>query len=450
LQPVLGLDGETIAGSCDRTWADADAVLYGENGSQIGEVFGAGDVDGDGHADVVTGRGYGTPRTAVTLWTGVSTGRSTEADATGVWQTSSLTYTTMGAVGDANGTGSLFTVRAARLPGDTNNVGAIHLLDGSAISGDPRADAVATLHGTFSKSLGGVAPAGDVDGDGFDDFWVGAPTDLSGTGDGYSYLFRGPLAGGTLDVASTANVTFQNTAALSSGSGTAAARFGDVNGDGITDAVIGQVWASDLRGVTYVVHGPLSGSYALPAQADAVIRGSAQARFGRLGLAVVDVDGDGFDDLVAGAERDGANGTEAGAVFVIRGSASGLPSGDARSLAWMEVRGREAGDRLGDYLDAVDLDGDGDPDLVAGAKWARGHAGQVVVFRDFRPGVFTLDDADVALDFQAGEEAGRVHVLGDVDGDGHTDLGVAAVGGRDPGRPGESGHGAAYLFYGPF
>lgn len=86
---------------------------------------------------------------------------------------------------------------------------------------------------------------------------------------------------------------------------------------------------------------------------------SAGALFGHA-LAAGDFDGDGFDDLAIGAPGEDVSGHDhAGAVFVLRGSASGLLEGAAHK-----------GDWFGHALAAGDFDGDGEHDLAIGAPGA--------------------------------------------------------------------------------
>lgn len=156
-------------------------------------------------------------------------------------------------------------------------------------------------------------------------------------------------------------------------------------------------------------------------------RGETGEAFGWEARAIGDVDGDGVQDAVVSAPANSPPGDNTGRVDVY--------SGRGGELLW-QARG-ESGDQLGVGVEAAhDVDGDGIPDVVAGAP-GRGAAY-----------VYSGPDGRVIHTFQAPEGAGRfgskVAGVGDVDGDGHGDLLVGAPGtGSDPNDPGK-----AYLYSG--
>jgi len=150
-------------------------------------------------------------------------------------------------------------------------------------------------------------------------------------------------------------------------------------------------------------------------------------QFGWIARDIGDVDGDGVDDVVTSAPTWGPEGSAAGRVYVY---ASGTGA-----LLW-SAEGRP-GDQLGTGVEAAgDVDGDGTPDVLAGAPYGD----RAVVYSGRNGRVLLEIDAP-----QPGEAFGR-HVadLGDVNGDGHADFVVGAplndAGGKDAGR--------AYVFSG--
>jgi hypothetical protein len=166
---------------------------------------------------------------------------------------------------------------------------------------------------------------------------------------------------------------------------------------------------------------PLTLAAALGAQAPAALHrfdgAAAQDQLGWSVRGAGDVDGDGFDDLIAGAYGDDTRGANAGAVQVF--------SGRDGSLLY-RIQGDAAGDRFGAFVAAAgDVDGDGFADLLVGAPRADANGVDSGLARVYsgRTGSVLHDLSGDA----AGDQFGTgVAGLGDVDGDGHDDFAVGA------------------------
>ena len=142
-------------------------------------------------------------------------------------------------------------------------------------------------------------------------------------------------------------------------------------------------------------------------------------------LVTADFDGDGIQDLAVGQRESELSRPTGGAVFVYKGTASGLPA----KPTWV-LTGETEGALFGDMLAAGDLDGDGISDLAVsspGADVTIGDSGAVYLY-SFKPGQgpALLRPALTGLG-RGGFGTGMA--IADADGDGDMDLFVGSPGG---------------------
>jgi hypothetical protein len=362
--------------------------------------------------------------------------------------------------GDVNGDGFDDIVIGAQYFGTGEQwEGAVFVFHGSETGiqdlTTDQADTVIT-GGQANSFLGaGVASAGDVNGDGFDDLVIGAWGFSSGqTDEGVVLVFYGSLDGirsggpADADVIIEAN---QENAYL----GWSVASAGDVNHDSFEDIIVGSYRYTnghDHEGAAFVFLGSPGGIVATNVN-DASAMIEANQSFAHMGASVApagDVNGDGFDDVIVGALKFDHGEVEEGAAFVFHGSAAGVVGGGA-SDANALVESNQAMAHLGMSVDgAGDVNGDGYDDvIVAAPSYANGegHEGIALVFHGSEFGVLggTPVDADSLFESNQGAAViNHVSTAGDVNGDGFADVLVGAYAFDHP----QSDEGAVFVLHG--
>jgi len=385
------------------------AVLRAWNGESGGDQFGwigrnAGDADGDGVADVLLSaptRNEPGRRSCgkIYLYSG--------ADGALLFERTGSAGESLGigidGAGDVNGDGHADVLAGAS--GSAGNTGAAYVFSGKdgeillTLRGESRGD-------LFGRKVAGV---GDIDGDGHDDVLVGAPNHdgPGGADSGRAYLLSGKDGSRILALdGTTAGERFGNAVDGSSSSaekllvigapgagegargrvyvyryesGSAELAFaiesgpddvnlgrmfvsavGDVDGDGVVD-VYGSDWESNANGVTG------SGRIYVHSGADGRrlhrLEGSAAGDGFGIGTAEAgDVDGDGCDDLLVGAWQNDEGASGAGKCTLYSGR-------DGRVLATYTCA--NPGDTFGfDTTGMGDLDGDGALDFLVTSAWS--------------------------------------------------------------------------------
>ncbi|MFI5316756.1 MAG: FG-GAP-like repeat-containing protein [Myxococcota bacterium] len=344
--------------------------------------------------------------------------------------------------GDVNGDGFADLIIGApaahTVASVAHAVGAAHVFLGSA-SG-PQVPAVWIQTGDDLSSFGGaVANAGDLNGDGFADVIVGAPDDsTAGSGAGAVFIFHGSasgvsVAGANCYLSSVPSQYCEFGASASARFGASVATAGDLNGDGYADAVLGMPgWSNPLGGIGAVefLYGRADGNYVLAVSEQ--LMSSEPAAMGNAVATAGDTDGDGFSEVIVGVAGHSNGQTNEGLASVYRGS--GNPP--QTSTGWNFTLANAA--RAGDSIAMADVNGDGRADIIIGAPLFDGgqtDEGAVFVFDTPQSVLFSAPPPTTSTAIRsyfgsvASEQFGQsVANAGDVNNDGFEDLIVGAPG----------------------
>jgi hypothetical protein len=319
--------------------------------SGFGQGLGtAGDVNGDGYDDVIVGASLGS---RASVYHGSPAGLETDAAWT-VQSARSQFGWSVSTAGDVDGDGHDEVL--------VSEIGAhprrVYLYAGSP-AGLATTPAAVLEAGQGQSAFGtSVGPAGDVNGDGYDDVLVGDPLWTNGDRDeGRVLVYLGSAAGLVTTPAWTAE-SDRRYAYLGEWVDSA----GDVDGDGYGDIIVSAenyTSPEHAEGAAFVYHGSAGGLEASPRWSFASDQVGAVG--GDVGSA--DLDGDGYTDVVVGFHAFTADDLNEGAVFAFYGSAGGL----AATPGWM-LQGNQRNCRFGFAVSgAGDVNGDGFEDVVVGA-----------------------------------------------------------------------------------
>jgi FG-GAP repeat protein len=316
-----------------------------------------------------------------------------------------------------------------------------------------------------------VAGAGDVNGDGRADVLVGAPgASNNGRNSGSAYVVFGKTGTASVDLAALGARGFRMDGAagrprgLADSAGRSVAGIGDMNGDGRADVLVGAPDASnngrELSGSAYVVFGQASATtidlaalgargFRIDGAADTESAGSAVACAG-------DVNGDGRADVLVGAGEADNNALNAGSAYVVFGKTDPTKVDlAALGAGGFRIDGTFEEDGAGDSVAGIgDMNGDGRADVLVGSGASHNRrmnsgSAYVVFGKTGRASVdlaalrargFRIDGAAV-YDNAGASVAGAV----DVNGDGWVDVLVGAPGASNNGR---KGSGSAYVVFG--
>ncbi len=334
----------------------------------------AGDVDGDGALDLVIGSPaeFGGAGSVGVVFGPITSNTNVNLAGARVRGGAAAGFgTRVHGAGDLTGDGlaDVYVSSPGALDVLDNPTGVVYLLAGPVgdvgsllnVAGLAATELQAPAAGTLTDA---VVTTGDVDGDGDADTLVSSPH----TGDGGAvYVIYSPVPTGVFTFVDDADVTITALATGDAfGFGLAT---GDVTGDGTVDVLVGAPYNDDAEsdaGLVLVYAAPFAAS--VPgASATATVAGAApNDLFGAALAWAGDVDGDSASDLLIGAPGATSGGKDAGAAYIAYGPLAGTIGASGVGARMVGVDGY-AGSTV---AAGRDVDGDGIVDLAIGAPLA--------------------------------------------------------------------------------
>ncbi|MFA7379458.1 MAG: FG-GAP-like repeat-containing protein [Bacteroidia bacterium] len=409
-------------------------------GARMGtSVSSAGDVNGDGYADVIVGvpffaNGQTDEGVAYVFHGGASGISGSYASIIESNQAGSNMGWDVSCAGDVNGDGYSDIVTSAQeyANGQTDE-GAAFVFHGGASGAHTTQNVLIQRDVTDARFGRSISFAGDVNGDGYSDMIVGAVKASNS-----SILSYGGAIGyyGSVTGISSANWSVSGSINNSNFS-TSISSAGDVNGDGYSDVIVGAYFISNgqnQEGAFYVYHGSATGLSTTPATS--VESNLANTWLGYAVAGAGDVNGDGYSDVVVSAPW---YMNQQGAVYIYHGSASGIQSTPARSLTSINY--------ITNLCAGGDVNGDGYSDIILPYPThtnGQYNEGRLRVYHGSPSGIGSSFNTHIETNVNNARLGTSISMCGDINGDGYSDV----VCGNEMFSNGQQEEGVIYVFQG--
>jgi hypothetical protein len=379
------------------------------------DISNAGDVNGDGLDDIIMGvqkdrsanEGYAcvvfgkTNNTAIEL--------SNIANGIGGFviksqSESQYSLYKVSAAGDVNGDG-YGDLLMANIADVASRVGFAYVVFGKSTgtpvdpagiaSGSSSQGFVIHAESATNSKISSLTSIGDINGDGLADLMIGLPSAPSGE---RCYVVYGKSSPTAVELSAIAEgnggFVLEGISSISERFGFSISNAGDVNGDGLTDLILGastsDTETKDNVGVSYVVFGVahpinINMSDITEGSGGFVIHGeNANDQSGFSVSAAGDVNGDGLADMILGApyaDPSEINGAGRGYVVFGKNNSSAVYLSDiANGNGGFAINGQSSGEQAGYSVSAAgDINGDGLADLIVGAPSSLPNSGSAYV-----------------------------------------------------------------------
>ncbi|MCF0053782.1 FG-GAP-like repeat-containing protein [Dyadobacter sp. LJ53] len=410
--------------AAELNYLSSATLQSNQNGSQTGySVSSAGDVNGDGFTDVIVGAPYfdngESNEGAAFLYYGSASGISLNGFETleGNQADANMGFSVSGA-GDVNGDGYSDVIVGAPMFDDGQaNTGRVFIFHGSSSGLNTQAALTLSYNQLGGRFGHAVASAGDINADGYSDVLVGAPGyDNVQNEEGAAFVYYGSASG----VLNNETILESNKAGSFMGGSVSGA--GDLNGDGYSDVIAGAHFYNDgqvLEGAAFIYYGSQSGVD--PQTSDILQVNESQAALGVSVSCAGDVNGDGFSDVIVGADHYISNNLMQGAAFVFHGALAGVdPDYKTKLLS------NQAAAHMGFSVSgAGDVNGDGYADVAVGAPEYDGgqtDEGALFIYQGSPAGINPVIAIEIEKNQGKAKLGYAVAGAGDVNGDGYSDV----------------------------